>query len=493
MSKNKKKNFDINLELNTCLGKRGYSVLKEELTSTQIQKIRKDLTVQAFVNQDYGAKPSPFPVYCESTRKLYLPRYYGLSNFGQPKLNKLDFGEEINLNFPLSLKEKQIPIVEKYLEVAKNSGGGIISVPCGYGKTVIGLYLASVLKVKTLVVVHKEFLVNQWKERIKQFLPEARIGRLQSNKIFIENYDIVIGMLQSISMIEYNPEIFSSFGFVIYDECHHLGAETFSRALTKTGFKYTLGLSATPQRADGLTKVFQWHLGDICYQIKKRDDNDVNVKIIQYEDDNDEYSKLILNYNKKPNAPRMINNICNYTPRTNIIIREIINLAKEGRKILVLSDRREHLKNIKTMLDEKCEYTSGYYLGGMKEEELNITETKDIILGTFLMASEGFDCKYPLDSIVLTSPKSNIEQAVGRILRQEVKDRKFVPIVIDISDCFSLFKSQTNKRIKFYEKNKYSINLYDKENNKLEYESPKKKTQRKKKEQQCDLDFLPDD
>ena len=145
------------------------------------------------------------------------------------------------------------------------------------------------------------------------------------------------------------------------------------------------------------------------------------------------------------------------------------------------------------MLDEKSKYTSGYYLGGMKEEELNITETKDVILGTFMMASEGFDCKYPLDSIVLTSPKSNIEQAVGRILRQEVKDRKFVPIVIDICDMFSLFKAQVNKRIKFYEKNKYSITLYDKEDNLLDYESPKKKTQRKKKEQECNFDFLPED
>jgi superfamily II DNA or RNA helicase len=490
----KKKIKELNLtnnDLNTTLGKRGYTVLKEELSSSEIQKIRKDLTVQAFVNQDYGVKPSPFPVYCESTRKLYLPRYYGLANFGHPKIDKLDFGEKINITFPLSLKEKQKPIVDKYLEVAKDIGGGIISVPCGYGKTVIGLYLASVLKVKTLVVVHKEFLVNQWKERIKQFLPEARIGRLQSNKIFIENYDIVIGMLQSISMIEYDPEIFSSFGFVIYDECHHLGAETFSRALLKTGFKYTLGLSATPQRADGLTKVFNWHLGDICYQIKKRDDNDVNVKLISFEDDHENYSKVVLNYNKKPNAPRMINNICSFEPRTKLIIREIINLANEGRKILVLSDRREHLKNIKTLLDSESKYSSGYYLGGMKEEELNITETKDVILGTFLMASEGFDCKYPLDSIVLTSPKSNIEQAVGRILRQEVKDRKFVPIVIDICDMFSLFKAQTNKRIKFYEKNKYSINLFDKDNNNLEYLSPSKKANKKKK-QHADLDFLPD-
>ena len=132
------------------------TVIKEQLTSSQIQKIRKDLTVQAYVNQDYGVKPSPFHVYCESTRKLYLPRYYGLANFGTPKLNKLDFGEEINLNFPLTLKDKQKPIVENILKLQKIWWRYYFCTN-GYGKTVIGLYLASVLKVKTLVVVHKNF------------------------------------------------------------------------------------------------------------------------------------------------------------------------------------------------------------------------------------------------------------------------------------------------------------------------------------------------
>tara|TARA_B100001057_G_scaffold475939_1_gene543293 strand:- start:92 stop:1540 length:1449 start_codon:yes stop_codon:yes gene_type:complete len=477
--------------IDTTIGKRGYTILKEQLSSSQIQKIRKDLTVQAFVNQNYGTKPAPFPVYCESTRKLYLPRYYGLKNFGKPKLNKIFEGEKIDVNFPLSLKEKQKPIVEKYLEVANNIGGGIISVPCGYGKTVIALYIISVLKVKALIIVHKEFLVNQWKERIKQFLPDAKIGKIQSNKIFIENYDIVIGMLQSISMIEYDEDIFSKFGIVVYDECHHLGAETFSKALLKTGFKYTLGLSATPKRADGLTKVFQWHLGEICYSIKKREEDNVNVEIIKYNEENDEYNSIVLNYNKKPNAPKMINNICNYLPRTNLIIEKTKVLLDEGRKVLILSDRREHLKIIKTLLDERTNYTSGYYLGGMKECELNETETKNVILGTFSMAAEGFDCKYPLDSIILSSPKSNIEQAVGRILRQDSKDRKFVPLVIDLSDEFSLFGAQSRKRLKFYEKNNYNINIFDKNYNSLEYETPQKKKIRKNKEQ--DLEFLPDD
>jgi superfamily II DNA or RNA helicase len=481
----------MNLNLNTTLGHRGYTILKDDLSSSQIIKIRRDLTVQAFVNPNYGIKPNPFPVYCESQRKLYLPRYYGISNFGPPKINKIQEGEKIDIDFIHSLKPNQMPIVDKYIEVSQNIGGGIISVPCGYGKTVIALYLIAKLGLKALVIVHKEFLVNQWKERIIQFLPDAKIGRIQSNKIFIENYDIVIGMLQSVSMIDYDEKTFSSFGFVIYDECHHLGAETFSKALLKTNFKYTLGLSATPKRIDGLTKVFQWQLGDICYLIKKRNDNNVDVKIINYESNNEKYNKTVLNYNKKPNSPKMINNICEFSPRTKLIVSLILDLTKEGRKILVLSDRRQHLKDIKTLLDEQKTYSSGYYFGGMKEEELNKTEEKDVILGTFSMASEGFDCKYPLDSIILTSPKSNIEQAVGRILRQEVNDRKFVPLVIDISDSFnSMFVSQGKKRIKFYEKNNYNIKMFDTDNNEIEYMSETEKKNKKKK--QTELNFLPD-
>jgi len=509
--------------MNTSIGKRGYTILKEDLTPSQIYSIRQELTVKPFVNGDYGATSTPFPLYCESTKKLYLPRYFGLKKFGIPKSNKIEEGEKVTMEFPLKLKPKQEPIVDAYLKSAEEVGGGIISVPCGYGKTVIGLYLASKLGVKTLVVVHKEFLVNQWKERIKQFLPYARIGKIQGSKIFVEGYDIVIGMLQSISMKEYSEDVFKDFGFVIYDECHHLGAETFSRALLKTGCKYTLGLSATPNRLDGLSKVFQWHLGDIVFKINKRDDNNVLVKLIKYtppissnsaatpalheedledfENINDElnegvlegYNNVVLNYSKKPNMSRMINNICAFYPRTLKIIKEVVECLKDGRKILILSDRREHLSVIKADLD-KTEFTSGFYLGGMKEKDLEETEEKQVILGTFMMASEGFDCKYPLDTIVLASPKSNIEQAVGRILRQEEKDRVFVPLVIDILDEFSTFSGQCFKRVKFYKKNNYKIEVYDMNGNEVpnSYVKTKKTAAAKKKEAEVDSDFLQD-
>ena len=476
--------------LSTAIGNRGYTVIKEELSNAVVNNIRRDLTVKPFINTDYGAEANPFPVYAESKRKLYLPRYYGYQNFGKPVLNKLSPGTEVNMDFKASLKPKQEPIVKAYLDAANSAGGGIIAVPCGYGKTVIALYIAAQLKKKTLVIVHKEFLVNQWKERIGQFLPEARVGRIQGKVVKIDDKDIVIGMLQSISMREYPDDTFSGFGLVIYDECHHLGAEVFSKSLSKTICYHTLGLSATPKRTDGLSKVFEWSLGKIVFSIKKREQEDVDVNIISYFDSNPEYSKELVNFKNKPNMASMINNICLYKPRTKFICEKILECCRDERKILLLSDRREHLKDIKTLLDETQDtYTCGYYLGGMKARDLEETEECDVILGTFIMASEGFDCKYPLNTIILASPKTNIEQSVGRILRQDPNKRKKVPLIIDMVDTFSMFIKQSDKREKFYNKNNYNITKYEFSNGelkKLEYECKKKG----KKNKKIEFDFL---
>ena len=202
----------------------------------------------------------------------------------------------------------------------------------------------------------------------------------------------------------------------------------------------------------------------------------MDVKVIKYYDEDPKYSKPCLNYNGKPILPTMINNITLHIPRLQVLISEIKKCLDDGRKILVLSDRRDHLKNIKEELDKLEGYTSGFYLGGMKQKELQETEKANVILGTFSMASEGFDCKYPLNTIFLASPKSNIEQAVGRILRQEAQYRTHIPLIVDISDEFSLFAKQALKRIRFYKKNNYSISYYDTDNNLIETYSKKSKS-----------------
>ena len=443
------------------LGKRGYSIYKKNLTAKELKEVKKELFVKPYVPKQYANDSiQPFPVYLESQNKIYIPKFYGINKFGKLEVDKNKGGKDIDIKFKFDLRDNQKPVVKKYLEVAKDIGGGIISVPCGFGKTVIALYLLAALKKKAIVIVHKEFLMDQWKERIEFFLPDAKIGKIQGKVIKSEGYDIVLGMLQSVSMRDYDEEVFSDFGMVIYDECHHLGAEVFSRSLMKVNCKYTLGLSATPQRSDGLTKVFEWFLGDIVYLIKKREQEDVKVKMIKYYAEDEKYNNIKYNFKGQINNPLMINTICEYEPRNLIILNEIEECIKEKRKILILSDRRNHLKYFKEKLDELNFCSSGYYLGGMKQKDLKESEDKEVMLGTFSMASEGFDCK-ELNTIIFASPKSNIEQAVGRILRMEKEKRTCIPMVIDFVDNFSIFGRQSEKRKKFYEKNKYDIEIVD--------------------------------
>jgi superfamily II DNA or RNA helicase len=327
--------------------------------------------------------------------------------------------------------------------------------------TVMSLNIIAQLGKKTLVVVHKDFLLKQWRERIEQFLPDARVGLVKAKVIDIEDKDIVMASLQSLAMKEYDKGTFDEFGLVVCDEVHNFAAEVFSRALFKTNFKYSLGLSATITRKDGLSKVFKWHLGDIVYKNTKKKIDKVLVECHEYYNDSSSYSKEETLFNNKPNMARMINNICSFDNRTDYIINIIKRIKNEenNRNILLLSDRREHLKDLKNKIDNLQINNSktGYYVGGMKDSELKYTEDNcDIILATFSMAAEGLDLP-KLDSVILCSPKSSIEQSVGRILRKKMEDRIYIPLIIDIIDYFSMFINQSKKRIKYYKKCNYDI------------------------------------
>lgn len=325
--------------------------------------------------------------------------------------------------------------------------------------TVMAIYLMCQLKTKSLVIVHKDFLLEQWKERIMQFCPLARIGLIKASTVDVKDKDIVIGSLQSLSMKEYGADVFQDFGFVVVDEVHHTSAEVFCRALKKVSFKHTLGLSATIQRKDGLSKVFKWYLGDILYSNVKSTTSDVvHVKCLQFYSDDLDYCEEVFIKRQVLNIAQMVNNICGFLPRTQAIVQAIADAlsSEPDRRIIVLSDRKAHLQHIGGLLHEKYDIHCGYYFGGMKQSELKESESKKIILGTFQMVSEGFDCKF-LDTLVLASPKADVVQSVGRILREEVSKRKHVPLVIDIMDQFSMFDRQNDKRLAYYKKQKYNI------------------------------------
>ena len=242
--------------MDAYIGKMGYTIFKNNLTIEDINKIKKDLLVKPFVPKCIQQKCESFPIYRESTSKFYLPRFYGIDKFGEPSVYKNLNNEKISLKFEGTLRDYQYNIANKYITHVSDKGGALLEMDTGMGKTVLALYILAQLNVKTIILVHKEFLLNQWVERIQEFLPDAKIGRIQGKTIEVEGYDIVMGMIQSISTKDYE-NIFDKFGLTIIDEVHHMGAEVFSNALNKIVTRYTLGLSATMKRKDGLSCVFK--------------------------------------------------------------------------------------------------------------------------------------------------------------------------------------------------------------------------------------------
>ena len=345
--------------------------------------------------------------------------------------------------------------------------------------TSMSIYLASVLKVKTLVLTHKSFLQDQWIDRCKQFT-SSKIGTIRRDIIDIEGKDFVIGMVQSMSKRDYSSELFAKFGLIIVDECHHFSAKYFSKALAKAGTKYTIGLSATPYRSDGLIKIIHWYLGEIMFEKRLQINNQVVSKIITFWSKDDKFKeyKRYINGKVRPDCVKMINNLVELKCRNNHLINIINELRQDpNRKILILSGRKSHLKLLKESTDEliehdiqkgiilKNECRTFYYTGDLKQAERFESEKyADILFATYDMAHEGLDIDR-LNTIILATPKKDVVQAVGRILRKVLQDGDIRPLVIDVIDKISVFIAQASAREKFYNKSKYVQQYYYMANN----------------------------
>jgi superfamily II DNA or RNA helicase len=425
------------------LGPKGYTIPKELLTPTQHHELRRKLTFT--IRQEYG-DDKEFKAWRESPNKFYVPRFYGTVYGDVP--SRIAEGKDIQLDFHGSIRPEQVGAVDAFL-AAKC---GLLELPCGFGKTIVALHLIHRVGKKTLVIVHKEFLLEQWIERIHEFLPQATIGRIQGDTMDVDK-DIVIGMLQSISMKTYPKEIFDGFGFTIIDETHHIAAEVFSNALFHIVTPYMLGLSATMERKDGLTKVFKLFLGEVVFSAK-REHTTVYIHKILYTTPNVEFNEVVLNFRGETNYTSMIKKVSEFNDRKDRILEimaKLLEMPTTG-QIMVLS----HTKALLAYLYDAILYrklgTVGYYVGGMKQALLKESETKKIVLATYAMAEEALDIK-TLTTLILATPKTDVTQAVGRILR--VKHER--PTVIDIVDPHPTFQNQWAKRRAFYNKQGYTI------------------------------------
>jgi len=489
------------------LSHRGYALRKDWLTPEQVRALRSELTVKPNIPDEFAKGIDPFPIYNESSTRYYVPRFWGLKNYGKPDMDVRDPGKPLRpeLKCTITLRPKQVPMVDAFKAGDCN---GFLCVPCGEGKTVMAIYtMVEIVKRRTLIFVHQEFLADQWEDALKTMVPGIRIGRVQGSKVQLgavehkepsvaelktllkerglkvagkradlvarlheagvdlsgdptEEYDVTICMIQTIVSRDWSEDAFDGFGFSIWDEGHHLGAQQFSRAMINVQTMHSMGLSATPERIDGLDRVFLWNIGPIRFQIKVREaDTTVEVRVLQYTHDDDAYSVAPLDARGEVSRPRLCTQLAMFAPRTFDICNELEPCLREGRQLLILSDRREHLAAFEAEFARRGFTSCGYYVGGMKTADRELSATKQIVLGTFTLASEGMNIR-SLNAVALVTPKSRIEQAVGRIFRLKKEERKFAPIIYDIIDmAHGVCVRQFRKRQKFYNQCQYNVQM----------------------------------
>lgn len=435
----------------------GYRIPKDKIEN--LGKLRNRLTVkpyvpEVFVNPRYVPK---YEVFKESENYLYVPKHFGISEFGPYETTYRNVHEtgEFFWEFTGNLRETQVEVVNSFLKPEPHDG--LICLQTGGGKTVCGLYIASQLKLPTLVLVHNTFLRDQWIERIKMFLPHARIGVFQGETQQVEDRDIIVGMLQSICMKDIPVDTFKNIGLIIVDECHHIASEAFSQAVPKLTSKYMLGLSATPERKDRLMHVIHWFLGPLLYKSDTSDKVDPGVFVEVYDFEGDEkFNEVIYNQQGVMFTSLMVNKLVEYEPRNKMLVELLTDVFEDRkRQILVLTDRVEHTKILYEMLptyikEESCILSRNTN----SETRAEWCESKRILIATYAMCKEGFDVP-TLNTLLIATPRPDVDQIVGRILRVEKTKRTVSPLIIDIVDC--TFRRQFQERLSLYNKREYTV------------------------------------
>jgi len=344
------------------------------------------------------------------------------------------------------IQQLQQPVaVEACMKAMQDTGGGILASFTGSGKTTMALWVACELKLKTLIVVNKTVLLEQWQDRIQKFVPGAKVGIIQGPVCNTEGMDVVVAMLQSLSQKEYDMK---GFGLAIVDECNHVAAPTFSQAMLQINCPYMLGLSATPERKDGLTRVLLWFLGPIFFTLRRHNQERVLVDIKDF--DCHQFRLPPPTRFGKLNFEGVVEVLCNSESRNMEIVKRLLVLEKH-RKTLVLSARRPHCERLAELL-QVAGMDAQVYLGGMHRQRLECASNAQVIVATYSMAAEGLDIP-ALNTLLLATPKKDVVQACGRVMRGE--GGSVDPMILDIKDNWKCTLGQFYGRCRYYKEAGY--------------------------------------
>ncbi len=409
----------------------------------------KNPTYEMLIKMRRPAYNIPKVVICYSVNDKYIIIPRGL--FENIKEFFTSHGVKLNIEDKRGFKEDSFPKVKFTLRpeqdmAIKNilkSDSGLCIAPPGFGKTLIGAKMIELRSCSTLIVVNKNMLLNQWIERFVDYfeMDKKEVGILGKSKNTL-NGKLDVATMQS---LKNNPDIVQNYSQVIVDEAHHIPAVTFEQIIQKFSGKYILGLSATPNRKDGMEPILYMQIGNVAYEFKKTQNfkHELIVVNTEFESTEENYSKLV-------------NEVANDMARNNLIVEQIKKYS--DRTILILTDRIEHIENLQRILDgEKIEYISVHGSQSKKEQKENMDKVADasLVLATTSFFGEGIDFPH-LNTIIFATPISyygRLVQYLGRIGRGGG-----VSLAIDLVDKKNgLLASSFRKRKEGYKQMHYKI------------------------------------
>ena len=421
-----------------------------------------------------GPDPMPITVASWDGNALVVPHVYANIHFGASDSGlPLPSDDQTNrqaFSFcgELQAERAQPDAVAGALRALRDDRirGAMVVLPCGYGKTVVATAIVAALSCRSIVLVHTECLLTQWRERLSQYLPNARVGSIQGEEVHTDGCDVVIAMIQSVHCRDYAVQHLEGYGLLVVDEAHHICARTFASAFFKVGATACVGLSATPRRKDGLTPFLAHMVGPVAFQIDRSATLNATVTIIK-PPRRPTLGPIYLHGGRikgnggRPalNLSRMITDLCADDLRNASIAGEIHRHVLGGHNILVLSHRVEHLSMLRSRVAAllgvgEDDARMGVLTGKTKRAAAAAAKDCQLIFSTYAMAAEGLDIAR-LDTEVLATPASDVEQAIGRVLRAH--PGKHACRVLDFYDDYSAFVGMLQARMRCYHRSCFVV------------------------------------
>lgn len=398
----------------------------------------------------------------ETEREIFIPRGFigKLLRFCKESQIKFEFVDERKLNpsiyyvFNASLRNHQLGV----MEAVSKKDYGVIVAPPGSGKTIIGLKIIADKSQPGLVIVHRKQLLEQWTERIEAFLgiPKRDIGVIGQGKSKIGK-QITVATIQSLP--KQMESVQNQFGTIIVDECHHVPAETYRITIEKLQTYYLYGLTATPFRKYNDGKMIFTHLGEIIANIQSTEiEHYKQAKIIIRN------TELNVPFNSKTDNFESLSKILVHdTARNKLILEDVKTELNQGRKAVIITERKEHIDTLYLFLKQSYEVIA---LSGEDSETSKKAKWKILQEGNFQVLittgqyfGEGTDLQN-INCLFLVYPFSfegKLIQYIGRVQRSEIN-----PTIYDYRDYkIDYLNKLFLKRNTYYRKIDKQVTLFD--------------------------------